>query len=114
MTNFFETIDECIACGSVDLVPVLDLGNQPLANSYKKNPDDKESYFPLAINRCKQCYHVQLNVRVNPDLLFKDYAYVSGTTKTQIDYFKWFAEFAIEKYGTTPTKDMDIGCKWKI
>ena len=106
----YENINECIACGSGDLVPVLDLGNQPLANSYKKNPADTESYFPLAINRCKQCYHVQLNVRVNPDLLFKDYAYVSGTTKTQLDYFKWFAEFAIEKYGTTPTKVLDIGC----
>jgi len=105
-----EIIDECIACGSTELVPVLDLGIQPLANSYKKNADDVEQYFPLAINRCKHCFHVQLTHRVNPDLMFKDYLYVSGTTKTQLDYFDWFADFAAEKYGTKPTTILDIGC----
>ena len=34
-------ITECIACGSHALVPVLDLGYQPLANSYKKNKEDR-------------------------------------------------------------------------
>ena len=105
-----EVIDECIACGSTDLVPVLDLGIQPLANSYKKNADDEEQYFPLAINRCKHCFHVQLTHRVDPDLMFKDYLYVSGTTKTQLDYFDWFADFATEKYGIKPTTVLDIGC----
>ena len=110
MNSEYEMIDECIACGSTDLVPVLDLGQQPLANSYKKSPDDTESYFPLAINRCKECFHVQLSVRVDPDLMYKDYAYVSGTAKTQLDYFDWFAEFAAEKYGTKPINVLDIGC----
>ncbi len=106
----YEMIEECIACGSEDLVPVLDLGKQPLANSYKKSAYDTESYFPLAINRCKECFHVQLSVRVDPDLMYKDYAYVSGTAKTQLDYFDWFAEFAAEKYGTKPINVLDIGC----
>jgi SAM-dependent methyltransferase len=110
MNTDCEVIDECIACGSTDLIPVLDLGIQPLANSYKKNADDEEQYFPLAINRCKHCFHVQLTHRVNPDLMFKDYLYVSGTTKTQLDYFDWFADFAAEKYGDKPTNVLDIGC----
>jgi len=29
-------IKKCLACDSVDLIPVLDLNDQPLANSYKK------------------------------------------------------------------------------
>ena len=33
---------------------------------------------------------------VDPDLLFKDYLYVSGTTKTLRDNFKWFADFVLE------------------
>jgi len=110
MNPEYEMIEECIACGSEDLVPVLDLAKQPLANSYKKDPYDTESYFPLAINRCKECFHVQLSVRVDPDLMYKDYAYVSGTAKTQLDYFDWFAEFAAEKYGTKPINVLDIGC----
>jgi len=105
-----EIIESCIACGSNDLVSVLDLGNQPLANSYKKTADEFEECYPLAINRCEHCYHVQLTHRVNPDLMFKDYAYVSGTAKTQLDYFEWFADFVSEKYGTRPINALDIGC----
>ena len=51
-------ITECIACGSTDLVPVLDLNSQPLANSYKTEQNAPEQTFPLAINRCDHCYHV--------------------------------------------------------
>ena len=105
-----QEIKECIACGSERLVKVLDLNEQPLANSYKKSATESEPYFPLAINRCEHCFHVQLTHRVNPDLMFKDYAYVSGTAKTQLDYFDWFVGFAKEKYGTYPTTVLDIGC----
>jgi 2-polyprenyl-3-methyl-5-hydroxy-6-metoxy-1,4-benzoquinol methylase len=110
MNKDCELIEECIACGGTELTPVLDLGSQPLANSYKNNPNDEELYFPLAINRCSHCYHVQLTHRVNPDLMFKDYSYVSGTSKTQLDYFDWFADFSVEKYGSEPTTVLDIGC----
>ena len=109
-----KPITECIACGSEDLVPVLDLGFQPLANSYKKYRNDPEQQFPLAINRCEHCYHVQLTHQVNPELMFKDYAYVSGTAKTQLDYFDWFVDLAVKyhnKNNTTPINNvLDIGC----
>ena len=103
-------ITECIACGSSDLVPVLDLNSQPLANSYKNNQNDPEAEYPLAINRCKHCYHVQLTHQVNPELMFKDYAYVSGTSKTMLEFFDWLVDFTTKKYGSTPKSVLDIGC----
>lgn len=103
-------IMECIACGSSDLVPVLDLNSQPLANSYKSNKNDPEAEYPLAINRCKCCYHVQLTHQVNPELMFKDYAYVSGTAQTSLEYFNWLVENIITQYGSTPKNVLDIGC----
>lgn len=106
----YEQITECIACGSSDLVLTMSLNAQPLANSFKKTKEEKQEEYPLAINRCKHCYHVQLTHRVNPDLLFKDYLYVSGTAKSQLEYFDWFAQFAAEKYGTKPRTVLDIGC----
>ena len=105
-----KPITECIACGSSDLVPVLDLNSQPLANSYKKNKDDLQPEYPLAINRCSHCYHVQLTHKVNPELMFKDYAYVSGTSKTMMEFFNWLVEFSTKKYGSTPKNVLDIGC----
>lgn len=103
-----ETIDNCIACGSSDLLPVFDLGIQPLANSYKNSPDESEPMFPLAIVSCKHCSHVQLTHLVDPSLLFKDYAYMSGVTKTQLDFFKWFSELSTNYVEAKSA--LDIGC----
>lgn len=104
-----EEIKECIACGNTNLVPLLDLGVQPLANSFLKDPNEPEDKFPLATNRCTDCYHVQLTHKVNPDLLFKNYLYVSGTAKTQLEYFDWFAKFVVERQDRVVSV-LDIGC----
>ena len=106
-----EKLNYCIACGSLNLAPVLDLGLQPLANSLKNYQDDLEEFFPLAINRCEECFHVQLTHIVNPDLLFKNYLYVSGTSKTQLEYFQWFAEYTLQDYENLYVENvLDIGC----
>lgn len=114
MKDQFIMLHECVACGSIKLKPTLDLGNQPLANSYKKTKDEAQEEFPLAINRCCDCYHVQLTHAVNPELMFKDYAYVSGTSKTMHDHMQWFAEWSVEYYKTIlhrlPVEILDIGC----
>jgi SAM-dependent methyltransferase len=99
---------ECIACGKIDLLQILDLNSQPLANSYHKGEELKE--YPLGLNLCKNCYHLQLTHIVNPDELFKNYLYVSGTTKTLRDYFKWFAEWSISKVKQREKKVLDIAC----
>jgi 2-polyprenyl-3-methyl-5-hydroxy-6-metoxy-1,4-benzoquinol methylase len=104
-----EEIKECIACGSNNLMPLLDLGMQPLANSFLKSDNELEPYFPLATNYCKSCYHVQLTHKVDPDLLFKNYLYVSGTAKTQLEYFDWFANLVCEN-GASVSSVLDIGC----
>lgn len=103
-----EEIKECIACGGKHLEPLLDLGTQPLANSFMKNDSEPEPVFPLATNVCADCFHVQLTHKVNPDLLFKNYLYVSGTAKTQLEYFDWFAKFVVENH--KPERVLDIGC----
>lgn len=103
-----EEIKECIACGGKHLEPLLDLGTQPLANSFVKTDNEPEAVYPLATNYCADCFHVQLTHKVNPDLLFKNYLYVSGTAKTQLEYFDWFAKFVVENH--KPERVLDIGC----
>ena len=94
MSDFY-TIDKCLCCDGDNINLLLDLNKQPLANSYHDNSKELEKY-PLGVNLCQDCYHIQLTDVVNPDLLFKDYLYVSGTTKTLRDNFKWFADFVLE------------------
>ena len=90
----FKTINNCLACGSRDLLKVLDLGSQPLANSYRDvNDDTAEETFPLLLSACQECFHAQISVAVDPSVLYEEYSYVSGTTSTLKSYF---AEFAVE------------------
>ena len=114
----YTKITTCLACGNEHLVPVLDLGNQPLANSYTPEKQQDLPEYELKINRCTECYHVQLSVAVDPELMFKDYLYVSGTSKTMLDHFAWFARFSKEYLISTvggvefrkSIKVLDIGC----
>lgn len=106
----FEIIDHCLACGSQDLELKLDLTTQALANNYIDNLQIDEPRFPLAVNLCKHCFHLQLTHAVNPELIYKHYLYVSGTSQTGRDHFEWFANFAVEHMGNMPMTVLDIGC----
>jgi ribosomal protein L32 len=108
-------LNECLACGSSDLKLTLDFNFQPLANSFRENKSDWLEMFPLAINRCENCFHIQLTHAVNPDLMFKDYLYVSGTSQTMREHFEWFASYTKEYYkfvnnSIHPSRVLDIGC----
>jgi 2-polyprenyl-3-methyl-5-hydroxy-6-metoxy-1,4-benzoquinol methylase len=104
----YKKIEECLCCKNKNLVLTLDLNSQPLANSYVKDTNDEEDIFPLGINFCPSCTHIQLTHSVDPDRLFRDYLYVSGTTKTLKDYFAWFVSFC-ENYSKGKNV-LDIAC----
>ena len=106
MQNYTE-VSKCRVCSCSDLFEVLDLNKQPLANDYHKG-EEKET-FPLKINACKECFHVQLSVVVDPDLMFKEYLYVSGTSKTLHEYFERFVTIC-EEYSQGTGKVLDIAC----
>jgi 2-polyprenyl-3-methyl-5-hydroxy-6-metoxy-1,4-benzoquinol methylase len=103
-----EIIDSCLCCENNNLKLVLDLNSQPLANSYLKSIENYEEKFPLSINYCPDCTHIQLTHSVDPEKLFKNYIYVSGTTKTLKEYFDWFVTFT-QNY-TKEKNILDIAC----
>lgn len=81
---------DCRVCGSGDLAEVLSLGTQPPANAFIR-PEDislPEPSFPLAISHCGGCGFVQLSEIVSPDLLFRNYVYVSSTSPTFVAHFE--------------------------
>ena len=89
MTSY--RITKCLCCNSKNLDLVLDLGMQPLANTYRKNLDNILEKYPLALNVCISCWHSQLSYCVDRKLIFDSYTYISGTSKTLNSYFRWFA-----------------------
>ncbi len=105
----YQVLTRCVACDSEGLKPLLDLGEQPLANSFHTK-DELLDKFPLAVNRCMDCNHIQLTVAVNPDLLFEEYAYVSGTTTTLMKYFNDYADHIEKKFKGVKLNILDIAC----
>lgn len=87
-----NTLTECLCCGA-GLRPLIDFGLMPLVNTYSV----KEK-FPLAVNRCVSCCHLQLSEFVDPEILYRDYAYCSGTGRTALDYFSNFAREALSYF----------------
>lgn len=108
-----KQITKCLACGGHDLVLTLDLQDQPLANNFQKHAGvkDTDMWFPLAINRCTNCNHLQLTDAVNPALIYTHYLYVSGTSGTYVEYMDWYARFVREQFDRWPDGGvLDIGC----
>lgn len=74
----------CRVCGDIRLRPFLSLGPMPLANSFLRSPEEfaDELFYPLDVYLCETCSLVQVSDVINPDLLFRNYLYVSGISDT--------------------------------
>ena len=96
------TIDRCRLCESRELVSVLDLGRQPLANQLRRDKAEVLPTFPLAICRCGACGTIQLTETVTPDLLFTQYVWVTGTSEAARRYSCDFCDRMIERSRSGP------------
>jgi len=90
----------CRLCNSKNLIKVISLGKKPPANAFLKRNELKsnEKYIPLDLFFCNNCSHLQLGIVVNPKTLFKNYVYVSGTSKIFFNHFKLYANQLIKKH----------------
>lgn len=91
-------LTQCVACGSANLTELLDWGKMSLANNY----NIKEKYS-LKLNKCEECYHLQLDEAVEPEILFSDYPYFSGVAKTSLEFFKDIAELSLRLFPDAKT-----------
>jgi SAM-dependent methyltransferase len=106
-----KELNECLACGSTELYNFVNFGDSmPLANTYPEKSGTKVPTYPLQMFVCGKCTHTQLGIAVDPDLLFKDYLYVSGTTDTLKNHFQAFAQKAIKRAQVSDPHVLDIGC----
>ncbi len=102
----------CRICGNEGLKKFLSLGKTPLANSFLPEEDlsKKENAFPLELCFCPECRLVQLTEVVPPEMMFKNYVYVSSTTKTFQVHFAKMAEDISKEFGLGDSSlAVDIG-----
>ena len=92
MVNY-NLVKKCRICSSKNLELILDLGNQPPANSLldKNQLENPEFKFPLRLFWCKDCFLVQLLDIISKEDLFTHYFYMTSASKPIVDHFRKYA-----------------------
>ena len=96
--------NDCRLCGARELPLIMSLGATPLANEFvpAKEARKPQERYPLDVHLCTACGHVQLLDIVDPDVLFRNYVYVSSTSPVFVDHFRRYAEAMLAYTGMPP------------
>ena len=66
---------------------IVDLGKIALVGNFFKKKKTQRKYN-ISLNYCLQCKHVQISERLSPDLLFKNYLWETGISRSNISLIK--------------------------
>jgi SAM-dependent methyltransferase len=94
----------CRFCGAGLNHIVLDLGEQPLANSFLKAAElaRPEPKFRLCVRVCDECLLVQTDTTPPPETIFSDYVYFSSYSNAWLAHAKTYSEAMIARFGLGP------------
>ena len=85
MNYNYHSRTTCRVCEADELLPVMNLGDQPLANSLLQTPNDPEEKVPLTLVFCPKCALLQIKETVAPEAMFKNYLYFSSVSQGILD-----------------------------
>lgn len=93
--------ESCRVCGGRRLQSILSLGPTPLANAFLRSREEfaEEALFPLDVYFCESCTLVQLLDVIDPEILFRNYIYVTGTSDTMALHNRGYARNVVERLG---------------
>ncbi|MEO0534987.1 MAG: class I SAM-dependent methyltransferase [Cyanobacteria bacterium P01_A01_bin.123] len=105
----FYLRDTCRLCGSHDLQLVLPLRDSPLCDAYVKE-QKTQSFYPLNLHHCKNCGFVQIDTVVDPEIIYRDYIYVTTSSSGLNKHFDQYAKDVCQQLKLEPSKlVIDIG-----
>lgn len=79
----------CQICRA-ETAPGLDLGHQPVGDLIlsRAQLNQPETLYPMQLHHCPDCGLTQLGYIVNPKVVFKNFPFVSGTTRTATEHLQ--------------------------
>jgi len=89
----------CRSCGEQSVLPVLSLGNTPLANALLRSEELSlpEEVFPLDLVFCPNCTLLQITETVPAEKLFREYLYFSSFSDTVLQNARNISNRMIER-----------------
>ena len=94
-----NNLPKCRLCGNPLKYTFVDLGMQPLCESYiaENQLNKMESFYPLHTYVCDKCFLVQLEEYVCPEDIFTEYAYFSSYSDAWLQHAKNYVNMITEK-----------------
>ena len=90
---------QCRICSSDNITMFLSLGIHPHCNNFlKKEQLYHETLYPLDVYYCNNCSLVQIEYTIPKEVMFLNYPYVSGTTRTLREHFKKSANRIAQRF----------------
>lgn len=91
----------CRLCGHTLERTFIDLGAQPLCESYLSESElhAPETFYPLRTYVCERCLLVQAEDFATPDQIFREYAYFSSYSQSWLEHARRFSEQGIHRLG---------------
>ncbi|OSZ77597.1 SAM-dependent methyltransferase [Chitinophagaceae bacterium IBVUCB2] len=93
---------QCRFCNTELEHTFIDLINSPASNSFltKKQLNEPETFYPLKVYTCQNCFLVQVDEYKKSDAIFNsDYVYFSSYSTSWLSHAKNYTELMIEKFG---------------
>jgi SAM-dependent methyltransferase len=84
----------------------MGLPDTPLANEFVRVPGPQE-VFPIDLLLCDACGHLQIAAIVDPQRLFGNYVYVTGTSEVTVGHFQHYAAHIVDRFH--PATVLEIG-----
>lgn len=97
-------ITSCRLCSDKKLSRVLELAPTPAGDHYlpfERNPAALPR-FPLNLNQCTNCGHVQLEGLIDPEYIYKEYTYTTSSSLGLADHFRDYAASTINRLSLKP------------
>ncbi|MGZ5817164.1 MAG: methyltransferase domain-containing protein, partial [Burkholderiaceae bacterium] len=94
MTSSVTRRDHCRLCDSKRVELVLPIVASPIADAYVPHErlSEKQDAYPLDLYLCRDCGHVQNVDVVNPEILFRDYIYVTSSSLGLVEHYRRYAD----------------------
>lgn len=90
----------CRSCLGQDLHLIVDLGAQPLANSFLSRDEltRMEPTYPLPLLYCASCHLVQIPAATKAEEIFSDYLYMSSYAQSWVEHARVFVDEATQRF----------------
>ena len=94
-------VPRCLFCREPLRQTLVDLGMSPLCESYvsAEQQNQMESFYPLHVRVCGNCFLAQVEEYVSAEKIFSDYAYFSSYSDSWVAHAKRYCEQMTNRFG---------------